>query len=222
MQETVAEIATPEQAKPGTVLEGKTEAVRLAMEALGEEIARHLAERLEQTSKPLEEEISALQAKAAALRESYAALQPRVASKLRLLAFAIDESVASARDDEAAQKRDEAAELQTNLRNVEDEAQRCDLRVIQLERKRSSDVEIAFKKAYGDARRATVATSTATAGLLDRTWDSLCQFDVGSNRITVGVAGIRHRINLTPDDRGPEKAAFFSLIRWFGFGGRTR
>jgi hypothetical protein len=186
-----------------------------ALEALGEEISRNLGERLAAVENPARAEIGGLQARAAALRESYAALQPRVASKLRLLAFAIDEALAAARDDEAAEKRAEAAELEANLKNIQADADRCDALALALERKRSKDVEIAFKAAYDDARRVTVEESTALALMLDRVWDSLCQYNTG----TLGVAG---KINLTPNDWGTEKTAFYSLVRWFGFGGRTR
>ena len=215
-QETVA---TPEEGKLAvTSLDRARTAATKALEELGEEIARNLRERLEAVDNPARAEISALQAKAAALRESYSSLQPRVESKVRLLATAIDEAVASARDDVAAQRRTEATDLQTNLDNIESEADRCDARVVELERRRSKDIETVFKQAYDDTRRVTVGASSALALMLDRSWDSLCEYDVGN----IGVAGIRHKINLTPDDRGAEKAAFLSLVRWFGFGGRTR
>jgi hypothetical protein len=219
----VAQQAAQEQEKPVASLDEARLAATAALRKLGEEIARNLRERLAAVENPARAEIGALQAKAAALRESYAALQPRVASKRRLLATAVDEAIASARDDEAAQKRAEATELQTNLENIESEAARCDARAAALTRQLSIDIEAVFKESYGDARRSTVEASTALAALLDQSWDSLREYDrANANSLTGGLGGIWRRINLTPDDRGVEKAAFYSLVRWFGFGGRTR
>ena len=138
---------------------------------------------------PARAEIGAVQARAAALRESYAALQPRVASKRRLLATAIDEDIAAARDDEAAQKRAEATELQTNLENIESEAARCDARAAALTRQLSIDIEAVFKQAYSDTRRSTVEASTALAALLDQSWDSLREYDKAKREHADGRPG---------------------------------
>jgi hypothetical protein len=219
----VAQQAAQEQEKPVASLDEARLAATAALRKLGEEIARNLRERLAAVENPARAEIGALQAKAAALRESYSSLRPRVDAKGRLLQTAMDQAMAGGNDDAAAQIRAEAADLQANLKNIEGEADRCDARAAALTRQLSIDIEAVFKESYSNTRRCTVEASTALAALLDQSWDSLREYDkANASTLTGGLGGIWRRINLTPDDRGVEKAAFYSLIRWFGFGGRTR
>jgi hypothetical protein len=199
----------------------QVELVEYLLEELGNALVDTLSGELNALNEPLAEERAEQAAKAWTLRESHEQLKPRIEAQVRILAGEIDKALAEGRDADAEAKRQEGAELQSNLGNILSQAEACERRVQEREAEQQRNYRVVFESAYPKIRHGIISAEIALATLLDKVWDSILRFDAESGLPSHGQSLVKtkHFIDLTPYESGPEGRYFASLRKWFG-GGR--
>lgn len=218
VSESEADTGLIEQDDEATALE----VAQWALEELSDELVDKLSGTLNALNEPLAQEAEEQAAKAQTLRESYGSLKPRVEAQQHILAGEIYRAIAEGRDDDAEARRQESAALEQNLRNILDQASQADERVREISAGQQQNYRKVFEQTYPQIKESTVAVAIALARLLDKVYDRVLRFEAESGLPSNGQSFVKpkHRVDLTPDERGPEARYFQSLRLWFG--GRQR
>lgn len=199
------------------------ELVEATLEELADEITGKLCSDVSAINAPLMWEAEQQTEKARSLRAQHAQLTPRVQASGRIIDREIDELIAQGGDAEA--KRQERAELETNLAAILAQAEACERRAAELRAECGQNYVLVYNMNFPQIRESCIAAELALVNkLLNPVWAGLLRFQGESGLLNgdklVMFVPDAHRDLLTPEDRGQEKLPFQKLMSWFGFGGR--
>jgi hypothetical protein len=221
IEDTSVEVSEGESAPEQPEQDGEAtnlEVAEWALEELGDTLIDQLYGTLNALNEPLIAKAEEQESEAQTLRESYGSLKPRVEAQQRMLSAERDKAVAEGRDADAEARRQESAALEQNLRDILAQASACEQSAQELRGEIQANYSKVFKQTYQQIQESTVAVAIALAQLLDKVWDRVLRFEVESGLPSNGQSFVNplHKLELTPDEKGPEAPYFISLRRWFG------